>query len=158
MLAGCIDVRKSDLEDDRDGIDYIATLRRGAEVFIDHKARDRGCSKFWKRGEPELALEKWSVMPSQSCIHGRTGWTLDEAKRTHYTLHTFFPEDSPKAYLLPFQLLRVTFRRHIDQWWARFHHAPQPNNGYTSECLFVPASVVLDGIRQSMTCAETNPP
>lgn len=148
MLSGCVSVDKTDVATDKTGIDYIARLRRGGEVFIDHKARERGCSRYWKRGE-ELALEMWSVKPEKG-RHGVAGWTLDEAKRTHYTLHTFDPSDSQQAYLLPFQLLRVTFRRQYGEWTATFPTATQSSGKWRSECVFVPASVVLDHLRITM--------
>ena len=139
---------------DKTGVDYIATLRRGAEVYIDHKARENGCRRYWKaRGdgtlEPEIALELWSVMPANRSP-GKAGWTLDEAKRTHYTLHTFDPEDSKEAFLFPFQILRKTYRQNFAHWNSAFKHGVQDSGKWKSECVFVPASIVLAGLRRAM--------
>ncbi len=147
MLPGCVDVRKTDVDTDKTGIDYIATLRRNSEIFIDHKARDKGCSCFWN-GEPEIAVELWSVRP----INGRrgiVGWTLDESKKTHYTLHTFHPDDSVNAYLLPFQLLRVAYRANFADWNKR-PGGIQDSGEWQSECRFIPVSVVLKEITNAM--------
>lgn len=154
MLCGCVSVSKANIILDKSGIDYIATLRGGATVGIDHKARAAGCKKHWRQG-PELALEKWSVVPSENCPTGKPGWTLDESKATDYTLHTFAIEDTFVAYLLPFQLLRVAFRRRINQWWKSFRHelqisTRQGSGGWRSECIFVPAFEVLEGIKEEM--------
>lgn len=147
MLPGCVNVRKTDEAEDRTGIDYIATLRRGAEVFIDHKARDTGCSKFWN-GEPDIAVELWSVRPING-HSGVVGWTLDEAKKTHYTLHTFHPDDSVNAYLLPFQLLRAAYRANFATWNKR-PKGIQDSGRWQSECRFIPVSVVLKEITNAM--------
>ncbi len=63
MLHGCSDCSPSvDLNMDKHGVDYIATLRKGAEVYVDAKTRRAGCSRWWRNGE-EVAIEKWSIMP-----------------------------------------------------------------------------------------------
>lgn len=149
MLLGCISVEKTDLATDKTGIDYVATLRGGARVGIDHKAREKGCSRYWTEG-PELALEIWSVKKCPAHPHGVTGWTLSESKATEYTLHTFDVSDSQVAYMLPFQLLRLAFRRSFDTWNMRYKRASQNSGAWQSECMFVPAHVVLDAIHTEM--------
>lgn len=154
MVPGCIDVKETTTAMDKTGVDYIATLRRGAVVYIDHKAREKGCGKYWKRRkdgtrEPEIAVELWSVRPTDT-QPGKRGWTLDEAKRTHYTLHTFDPQDSREAYLLPFQLLRKAYRENFTRWNNTYKHGVQDSGGWKSECVFVPAKAVLTALTQAM--------
>jgi hypothetical protein len=170
MLHGCISVAVAPLHLDRAGVDYIATLRGGATVSIDAKNRQRGCSKRWGwPKEPQLALEKWSVMPGG--LHNTpkecavVGWALDESKKTDYVLFKFHPSDTPLVYLLPFQLLRVAFFKNIKVWWDVFFHHPQNSvrNGseWQSECVFVPAETVCHAIYEasiSTQCAATTPP
>lgn len=154
MLKGCVkvDSTEDDTETDISGVDYWATLRGGAVVGIDSKSRTAGCGEFWKHDEPELALEKWSQTGRFG--HAQVGWTLDESKQTDYTLHTFDPADSDQAYLLPFQLLRIAFKRNCRGWFRGFFHAKQVStrngNTWESECVFVPVSVVLDAITDTM--------
>ena len=150
-LPGIISVRKTNPEEDKTGIDYKAVLRRGAEINIDLKLREKGCSKFWQ-SEEEIALEKWSVVPEKGKA-GKVGWTLDEAKQTHYTLHAFDRRDSENVFLLPFQLLRKAFRTHMDEWYTEYESARQNSGTWRSECLFVPISVVLEAIREA-SCHE----
>ena len=57
-IRNCVDVIKTDVEQDKKGIDYIATLEGGAKIGIDVKARDKGVSKYWKDGEEDLLLER----------------------------------------------------------------------------------------------------
>lgn len=152
MIAGVIDVQPTAERMDRAGVDYVATLRRGAEVFVDLKVRRPGCSRYWHDGTPEIALESWSVVPDDDRGKpGKVGWALDEAKITHYVLAMFAPEDSRACYMLPFQLLRTAFRRRFNVWM----HGPfrverqatgGAGGGWKSECVFVPAPVVLNAI------------
>lgn len=153
LLDGCRSVVAAPKSLDVQGVDYIATLRRGAEVYIDAKTRTKGCSRYWRFGEPELAIEKWSVMPAQACPQGKTGWTLDEAKVTDMVLYTFDKADSPYAYLLPFQSLRMAARRMIEVWMQIYKVDRQTSNQsgrtYHSQAVLVPASVVFAAIEST---------
>jgi len=151
MISGCETVVKTGTADDKAGVDYIATLRGGATVLIDAKTRTAGCSRYWRQG-PELALEKWSVLPGgkYSTPQGKTGWTLCETKNVDYILFTFDPSDSVEVFLYPYQLLRMTFRRMLPQWWKTYKKDTQESDGWESQCVFVPESVVWSAMRDSM--------
>jgi hypothetical protein len=153
-LPGVVEVIKTDVAVDKTGVDYIATLRGGSKINIDVKLRSEGCSKYWKNGAEELALEIWSVMP-EGCCKGKAGWTLDEAKDTHYTLHVFSEKDSCSAYLLPFQLLRKAFRANARQWMERFRVEIQSSRTWKSQCVFVPAFMVMDSIAEASFVKST---
>jgi hypothetical protein len=146
LIPGCTNIVLSTLEQDRNGTDYVATLRGGATVNIDAKRRDRGASRFWN-GEPDLALEDWSVVPINGA-RGKAGWTLDESKETDLVLFMFDPEDTNECFLMAFQLLRVAFRRNHSEWISRYKDAFQRNPSWRSHCIFVPVSTVLDAIRE----------
>lgn len=154
LLHGCASVTSSAGSGNDFGIDYIATLRRGAEVMIDAKTRAAGCSKFW-RSEPELAIEIWSVMPGGKfqTTHGKAGWTLDESKRTDMVLYTFNPLDSPMAYLIPFHSLRMASVRNIGHWRKSYKVDIQETidgyRGWQSQAVFVPASVVIRAMEET---------
>jgi len=145
LLDGCIAVRSADLELDLRGVDYIARLRGGAEVYIDAKTRQQGCRRHWS-GEPELAIELWSVKPT-AATKGKPGWTLDEAKLTDLVLYTWHPSDCDEAYLLPFQNLRMAARRNIRAWMAEHKTDVQSSGSWRSEAVFVPASKVVSAIQ-----------
>ena len=148
-ICGCVSVEKTDEAMDRAGVDYVATLRKGAKVLIDAKARERGASRFWQNGEPELALEKWSVVRSADC-EGKAGWTLSEKNQADMILYTFDPADSKMFYLLPFQHLRMAFIHNMSSWQEKYHTKRQNSGSWQSEAVFVPASVVLDAVKQEM--------
>lgn len=147
-INGCVSVKKTDIAADKRGIDYVATLNGGAEIGIDAKAREKGASKFWRYGEAELALEIWSVCPSER--PGKVGWTLSDRSNVDMILYTFDKSDCDKFYLLPFQHLRMAFNRHGRSWCAKYLRKKQHSNGWTSEAVFVPASVVIAAIADEM--------
>lgn len=149
LIEGCVSVEKTTEQQDRAGVDYIATLRRGASVLIDAKARTPGCARYWTNG-PELALELWSVLPENG-MTGKVGWTVCEAKNVDYILFTFDPQDSDKAFLYPFQLLRMAFRSHYAGWKELgYQTAVQSSGTWKSQCIFVPESVVWESLRTVM--------
>jgi len=133
-----------EIREDKMGNDYRVILRRGGEILVDAKNRDRGCSRFWKCG-PEFALEKWSVLPENG-TPGKTGWTLCERKQTDLIFFKFYPEDSTDVFLVSYQLLRVAFRRNLNLWENQFQVARQSSGAWKSECVFVPASIVFCAI------------
>lgn len=148
LLTGCTKVEKTTTEQDKTGVDYIATLRGGASVLIDAKTRTAGCARYWREG-PELALETWSVLPT-SQRGGKTGWTLNETTEVDYILFTFSPDDTDSVFLYPFQMLRVAFRRNLPAWHKKYKVDTQDSGGWRSECVFVPESVVWESIREYM--------
>lgn len=148
MIPGCLSVEKTSVEQDKQGIDYIATLRKGAKILIDAKTRTKNCAKYWKCG-PELALEIWSVKPENG-LNGKTGWTLNESCLVDYILFTFDPVDCNTAFLYPFQLLRTSFVLFYKQWKNEFKSDIQSSGLWKSECLFVPEDVVYAAMRSAM--------
>lgn len=151
MIAGCVKVTKTDSYDDRAGVDYVATLRNGATILIDAKTRTPGAAKYWRHG-PELALEMWSVKANGKywTKTPKVGWTLCESKNVDYILFTFDPSDSKDVFLYPYQLLRMTFRRMVNQWFKSYKTDVQDSGSWESECVFVPESVVWAALRDSM--------
>jgi len=161
LIAGCASVEQTTPELDRKGIDYIARLRGGAALAIDIKERSKGVSDHWSKSplfnqvEPELTLEYWSVMPYED-QPGVVGWTLDESKLTDYVLYTFDPVDTQEVFLLPFQLLRMAFRRNAVDWMTHFHpktcttNGGNGNGGWTTQSVFVPAWCVIEAVADQM--------
>ena len=158
MIHGCVRVTRQPPEIDKTGVDYKAFLSGGGQVWIDHKARSP-CSRFWRIDPdtsepiPELALETHSVMASdRGC--SKPGWTLDDAKATHYTLHTFDPADTRRCWLLPFQLLRLATGSNLSDWKSRFKTAVQTSRRgklfWRSCCVFVPVPVVVKAIMRAI--------
>ena len=149
MLPGCVTVEPSSELLDKAGVDYVAQLRKGAQVLVDCKTRRIGCSRFWKTG-PELALESWSVAPNGKYrtpeTRAKTGWTLCEHKTVDLILFKFDPEDSRDVFLVCFQLLRVAFKRNFSTWKSSFKCDTQDNGNFESQAVFVPAETVLKAI------------
>jgi hypothetical protein len=161
MIPGCVSVTKTGEDQDRRHIDYVANLRRGTVLHIDAKTRRAGASRYWKRyepgrqaiptGEPDLAIELWSVTGSDG--GDVVGWTLDESSDTDLILYTFDPTDTHECFLLSFQLLRIAARAQYRAWSRRFGQKTQRTldacgrTRWESLCCLVPACVVQDAIR-----------
>lgn len=161
MLDGCESVSSSSAKMDKLGVDYIATLRGGAEVYIDAKARRPGASRQagWSADDPLLAIEKWSVAPGGKyhTEKSKTGWTLDESKITDMILYTFDQSDTPSRFLLPFHSLRIAARRFIKHWSSRYGLRTQDNARYESQCVFVPSSEVILAMETTYSSAAEMP-
>lgn len=148
MLDGCLTVTENtDKTLDLKGVDYIATLRKGAKVYIDAKTREPGCSKWWNNG-PEVAIEKWSVVPNGT--RGKIGWSLDESKISDLVLFLWDKSDCSDMYMLPFQLLRVATRRNLLQWYNDYKVDIQTSDYWQSECVFVPIDIVIREVTKAM--------
>lgn len=142
----CVRVEKTTEELDRKGIDYIATLDGGSEIYIDAKTRR---SVWCIDGSPVLALEMWSVKP-QNGYSGKIGWTLNTETNVDMILYTF-PKDKWKYfYLIPFQFLRMAFQENGRYWLDKYGSRIQENGRWQSECMFVPAHVVLEAVSKQM--------
>lgn len=149
LLDGCVSVETACTRLDKIGVDYIATLRGGAKVYVDAKTRERGCSKYWN-GCPEVAIELWSVMPGGKYNtlpeRAKVGWTLDEGKVTDMILYIWHTQDSEVAYLLPFQNLRMAARRNIKNWMLKYKNDIQDSGSWQSQAVFVPVNDVVQAI------------
>ena len=149
----CIKVEKTNAEMDKTGVDYIATLKSGVTIKIDAKTREAHSSRYWKNGEPELAIETWSVYDT------KIGWTGNSSSPVEYILYTFDPSDTDKYYLIPFQLLRTAARRNYQSWKDKYGEKSQYSYGsngikWQSKCIFVPASVVIEALVQVMVLQD----
>ena len=154
IIPSCVSIAKTDVNIDKQGIDYVAKLQGGAEIAIDVKTREKGASRFWKKGEPELALETWSVCPEcqNGMVTGTRGWTLSDKTNVDFILYTFDVADTDRFYFLPYQLLRMAFLHNGTNWIKQYPLKRQTSNSWQSEALFIPASIVLDAIRAEMQC------
>lgn len=169
LIPGAVSALPASTAADKNGIDYVVTLRRGAQIFVDSKTRRIGCSKYWSKDPtgllvPELALEKWSVMPGgKYSIHkdrSKVGWTLCTRKKTDFILYVFDPSDSKDVFLFSFQLLRLAFLAQGAAWFSTYKHESQDNGKWESESVFVPAPVVQTAVAlvSQATVIEYVPP
>lgn len=156
LIPGCTGVVKTNRDADKKGVDYIATLRRGAEILIDAKSREAGASRYWQHGDPELALEIYSVKPVPGIHSGKVGWTLNEASDVDMIFYTFAQRDTDNVYLLPFQHLRMAFIQNFSAWSRTYRRKEQETEKgrlyWRSECIFVPADAVLRAIDSVSRC------
>lgn len=148
----CIRVEKTDIETDKTGVDYFAYLSKGAIINVDAKRREANSSKYWKNGEPELAIETRSVINPF-----KIGWTFNTASPVDYILYSFEPCDSNYYYFIPFQLLRKVAFENGRNWLDAYKEKTQNSGNWKSTCIFVPASVVLNTIYNTMMHVDYSP-
>lgn len=141
------DVRAGTEQEDRAGADYVVEVS-GRSLLVDVKARERGCSRYWRCDEngcliAELAIELVSVDGA------RTGWSLDWSKKTDFIMFTFDPEDHPSCYVIPALALRQLVERYELTMRDKLQTATQQSDYWTSECVFVPIDKLKNGIAAS---------
>lgn len=135
---------------DRQGVDYVVRFQGGGEIYVDVKTREPGCSRFWKHGEPELALELWSV--KEGGKYGtpqdrrRFGWAIDATKRCHYVAFMFCPADTEAVFVLPFMQLREAVFANGANWKQWFPVHTQDSGSWESQAVFVPVGHVIEAI------------
>lgn len=146
----CAGVEKTGEKMDKQGVDYVATLKDGSTVTIDAKTRKPGASRWWSGKEPDLCLERYSVVEQKI-----VGWLFKQsAIHPDYILYTFDKSDTDRFYLIPYMLLRKAAFVRWRMWEQKYGVKKQPNDshgGYTSDAVFVPASVVIAAIADEMT-------
>lgn len=136
IFPNATDIRPGTEAEDRSGADFIVDMD-GTLVRVDVKAREPGCSKFWKANAegdriPEIAIELMSV-------NGRTkGWALDWRKKTDFYLFTFDPSDHKYCYIVAADHIRLIAERYEDVLRREFKTAIQDSGGWQSECVFLP--------------------
>jgi hypothetical protein len=165
LVLGCDSIATATREQERHGIDFVLTLRRGAQVLVDIKTRKPGCSRFWRHGFPELALEIWSVMPggkyNTPYENAKPGWTLSEHSLTDLVLFTFPPGDYDEVFLIGFQHLRMAFRYHLSAWMQSYIASPEQTvmagRRYESLAVFVPVPVVIKAVDE-VSCQPSPDP
>jgi len=148
-IMKCISVKKTKPEEDKNGVDYIVTLEGGAQIRVDAKRRKKGASNWWPDGEPRLAIETWSVIRPDG--YRKVGWTFDTEKECDLILYVFDPADTDKYYLIPFPLLRQASYKLRYIWSAKYKRRRQQSDGWQSEHMTIPASVVIEAVKNEMT-------
>lgn len=136
-LGTLVDIIKAGQEDDRAGVDYYLIPQKGRWVAVDLKERAHGASRWWYDGEPELAIERHSIMEGDVA-----GPLYRNNVSTDVYVFTF--ADLPHvAYAVDAAKLREAARRgDFDRYPLRYQLTDGGDRGdYHSACRFVP---VLD--------------
>jgi len=136
-------IRRASEVSDRQGTDYWVDRDHGhlPPLSVDVKVREEDwAAKPAPFTADDLALETWSSIGS------KVGWTRDPDKRTDYILWWWC--DTGRFFLVPFHPLCHVFSRKWSEWQERYKTRPQPNAGWTSECVFVPRIVVVEALNR----------
>lgn len=129
------------------GVDRLIILANGNQFSVDEKIREKDYG--------DILLEEWSVCNydwnTRKVISGtRPGWTCDPKKRCDFIAYAI--PIKKFCYLLPFELLRLSFLRMLPQW-KQLRSCKYPiaakNNTYTTINIAIP----WDILRMAL-CAE----
>ena len=130
----------TDLGLQRKGIDRQVLLQGGKSVYVDEKMRRR----VW----PDVLLEVWSNVERE-----HPGWM---AKDLYCDYLGYGFAMVGKAYVLPFQSLRVAYREHGRAWARRYGFKDSDNGTYTTRSIPVPWEMLMDAVRDAM-CIQFTP-
>lgn len=123
----------------RGGIDRMLVLGDGTTLTVDEKVRERDY--------PDFCLEYWS-----DCKRRVPGWIAKDLT-CDYIAYAFVP--SRTCYLLPFQLLRASWRENHEAWVRTYQKVEAMNRGYVTVSVAVPIDVVMAALVDAMTVRWT---
>lgn len=133
-IPGATEIVAAQEYEDRRGTDWWVYRKDTHRVSVDVKVRDDDpIARGW--GD-DLALETWSVMPSEKCPSGKVGWTRDSKKETDYVMWYFRP--TSRCCLVPFPMLCNIFSDTWIEWKELYKTSVQQSDSWKSECVFVP--------------------
>lgn len=125
------------------GVDRLILLDNGKQFSIDEKKRDKDYG--------DILLEEWSVCKwdrkNNRLIKGiKPGWTLDDEKRCDFIAYSI--PVSGKCFLLPFEILRITFKENLN----KFKSIPgkYPKIGQNKEYETINVAVPWDALKLAM--------
>lgn len=145
-LPGCCSVVRADKASDINGTDYWAIRQDLPPLSVDVKVR---AEDYKLKGHDDLALETWSK------VNEKIGWTRDITKRTDFIL--WYWTDTGRFVLVSFPELCCVFNKYWRDWYGKYKHAVQSSGDWTSECLFVPRTVLMERIMAWHTGIMTLP-
>lgn len=97
------------------GIDRHIYMPGGKILAIDEKVRDPEKAKD-RDGDPydDILIEEFSVWMGDRHPRNKIGWSLDPRKRCDHVAYAI--PLVGKCYLLPFDMLRLACRAHLNDW------------------------------------------
>lgn len=113
------------------GVDYTITLYSGKALFIKREVR----TTSWQ----DVLLETVSVDST-----GAPGWIVKEDMLTDYLLYIF---TGMRAYLYPWELLKIAWTKNSDTWRKRYGIVETTNKNYTTLSVPVPLTVLSKAIQ-----------
>ena len=118
----------------RAGIDRILILNSGKTLYIDEKVRESSYN--------DILLEYWSSIESKI-----PGWIAKDLA-TDFIAYVFKP--TKKCYMLPFQLLRLSWKKNHREWVKNHRIVEAKNKNYTTVSVCVPIEILLESIKKSI--------
>jgi len=139
-------VHQANEKEDQKGGDYLAKDFNGRQVYIDVKRREKGCSKYWKNGIPEVAIEFESVCAGgkYNIKEPRIGWSFDDKKITDWIVYLFDESDFKSALYIDFKLLYAALHEFKNVLTKKYKLKYQDSGQWESSAMFVPILDIFD--------------
>ena len=121
----------------RGGIDRVIVLKSGKTLNVDEKVRAIDYE--------DILLEYWSNKQRRV-----PGWVAKDLA-CDFIAYAFIP--SKRCYLLPFQTLRLAWRRNCWLWVKKYRRVDAENGGahpYTTVCVAVPIDVLMAALTDAI--------
>lgn len=136
------------------GVDRLLVLGGGKQILIDEKKREKDYG--------DILLEVWDGVPFDeydaelrklTARPTKKGWAWNPHKMTDYVAYSI--PTAGKAYLLPYELLRMTMERKIDGWKQDSQKYPKAarNPSYWTINVAVPWDVLSAALAETMIVA-----
>lgn len=132
---------RDDRQMQKAGIDRIIHLEHGKELTVDEKVRPTST-------HTDIMLEVWSARETRA-----PGWVCKPLK-CDYIAYAIVAHST--CYLLPVPQLQAAWRDHGQQWTVQYGLKIAPNEGYTTQSVPVPTSVVFQAMGQQLRVAFDN--
>lgn len=116
-----------DSEAQRAGVDRLVYLPNDRVIRVDEKKRDKDYGDFLAE-----ICSATTYDPSTGTKGGpfRPGWSVDDRKRCDFIAYAVVPASA--CWLLPFDLLRLTCKKHWREWLAAAKTARPRTHGWSA--------------------------
>jgi hypothetical protein len=144
MIPGALDLKRAPKQDDKNGTDYWLLRTSGLPpVSIDMKNRD--FCPIERFGSDDACIEIVSQYMNGFCW--KTGWTLDETKRTDLIIYTWPHAGGRRFWVVYFPILCQAATLNWQTWRDRFHMKAAHNRDYDTLSIFPPRHVIAQAMR-----------
>jgi hypothetical protein len=121
-------------EEQLKGIDKKLILKNGKAVTIDEKCRRENYNDFFIELVSNTKTKKLGWLYYSTCDY-----------------IVYYVEPIRKAYLLPFELLKMAWIENKVEWKKKYPIRQCLNKGYISKGICIPTSILLDSISSQIT-------
>jgi hypothetical protein len=129
-----VDIRKSTLQEDCSGIDFVLHMRSGETIFIDEKLTNYDDENF--------CFEEFSSFEHQTC-----GWIEKENYKTRYVAYW---KKKHYCYMFDFLTLQKTWLENKEEWKKTCKKIHADNITYTTISWLIPKEKIFKAMNKTI--------